>query len=191
MNTHIYFVRHAHSTFDLENEELRGLSAKGWEDAEKVTDILQSENIDYVISSPYQRAIQTVEGLSRMINKEVKSDIRFREGCLADKDYKFENPEDAFKYALENPCFSYPGGETCEEIRERGIAALQEVIEQYNGKKIAIGIHGNILINILRHFNECYDFEFWKATSKPDIYKATFNQNHELIEFSRLWKEQQ
>lgn len=46
MNTEIYFVRLAHSVFDLENEESRGLSDKGRNDADKVTEILSSESID-------------------------------------------------------------------------------------------------------------------------------------------------
>ena len=57
MDTEIYFVRHAHSVFDIENEEFRGLSDKGRKDTEKVKEILNSESIDHIVSSSYVRAI--------------------------------------------------------------------------------------------------------------------------------------
>lgn len=136
MNTEIYFVRHAHSVFDLENEESRGLSDKGRNDADKVTEILSSESIDYIVSRPYMRAIETVEGLSKLIDKEIEKDDRFREGCLTANDYIFEDPIEAFKYAFENQNFSYPGGETSREVKERGLAALYELLNKYRVKKL-------------------------------------------------------
>ncbi|MER2171468.1 MAG: histidine phosphatase family protein [Psychrobacillus psychrodurans] len=157
MNTEIYFVRHAHSVFDLENEQSRGLSEKGRKDADKVTEILSSASIDHIVSSPYIRAVETVEGLSNLINKEIEKDDRFREGCLAANDYIIEDPIEAFKYAFENQNFSYPGGETSLEVKERGLAALYELLHKYKGKKIAIGIHGNIMTNIMRHFDDRFD----------------------------------
>lgn len=189
MNTDIYFVRHAHSVFDLENEELRGLSDKGRKDAEKVTEILSSESIDHIVSSSYIRAVQTVEGLSKLINKEIEKDYRFREGNLADKNYIFEDSEEAFRYSLEHPYFSYPGGETNQEVKERGLLALNELLRKYKGKKIVIGIHGNIMTNIMNYFDDKYDFNFWKSTTKPDIYKLTLNESNQLLDTVRLWNE--
>ena len=79
-------MRHAHSVFDLENEESRGLSENGRNDANKVTEILSSESIDYIVSSPYIRAIETVEGLSKLSDIVIEKGDRFREGCLAAND---------------------------------------------------------------------------------------------------------
>ncbi len=63
MITSIYFVRHAHSTY-TPDELGRPLSKKGFEDAKRVTESLLSENINVVLSSPYKRAIQTVQGIA-------------------------------------------------------------------------------------------------------------------------------
>ena len=62
MQTTIYFVRHAHSTY-TPDELGRPLSPKGYMDAERITDSLKHESIHYVLASPYKRAIQTVEGI--------------------------------------------------------------------------------------------------------------------------------
>jgi 2,3-bisphosphoglycerate-dependent phosphoglycerate mutase len=68
MITNIYFVRHADSSYTPE-ELNRPLSEKGIKDAKKVTELLSHENITKVISSPYKRAIQTVEGTIIYFNR--------------------------------------------------------------------------------------------------------------------------
>jgi 2,3-bisphosphoglycerate-dependent phosphoglycerate mutase len=60
MNTNVYLVRHAHSIF-TPDEQRRPLSERGKQDAKRVAQILNEEKIDIVISSPYARAIETVE----------------------------------------------------------------------------------------------------------------------------------
>ena len=82
MLTNLYFVRHAHSTY-TPDELGRPLSDKGQVDAEEVTQFLKKENIDIVISSPYKRAIQTVEGIAEFSDKEIIIDHGFRERILS------------------------------------------------------------------------------------------------------------
>lgn len=50
-----------------------------------MTDLLKSEVIDNVYSSPYKRAIQTVEGIEKYIDKEIKLKDGFKERILAEK----------------------------------------------------------------------------------------------------------
>jgi len=188
MNTKIYFVRHAHSDFSLENEETRELSEKGWADAQKITDIMIKEDIQYIISSSYVRAIQTVEGLSNHLHKEIEIDCRFRERDLAAKDHHFEKPLEAMKYVFDNPHFKFPGGESNLEVQERGISGLRDVVSKYRGKKVAIGIHGNIMVCTLNYFDPKFDFDFWNNTTKPDIYKLILDKDFHLVGFERLWK---
>ena len=71
MLTNLYLVRHAHSTYTPE-ELKRPLSEKGLKDAYKVKELLREENIDHVISSPYLRAIQTVEGIALTLGREIQ-----------------------------------------------------------------------------------------------------------------------
>lgn len=40
------------------------------------------------------------------------------------------------------------------------------LLHKYKGKKIAIGIHGNIMTNIMNYFDDRYDINFWKTTTK-------------------------
>jgi len=190
MDTMIYFVRHAHSVFSLENEETRELSERGWADAQKITDIMIKENIQHIISSSYVRALQTVEGLSKYLHKEIELDSRFRERDLAAKDHHFEKPLEAMKFVFDNPHFKFPGGESNQEVQERGIGGLKDVVSKYRGKKVAIGIHGNIMTCTLNYFDNKFDFNFWSNTTKPDIYKLIIDKDFHLVGFERLWKEE-
>ncbi|WP_433747412.1 histidine phosphatase family protein [Falsibacillus pallidus] len=188
MNTEIYFVRHAHSVFSLENEETRELSEKGWQDAQRITEIMANEGIDHIVSSSYLRARQTVEGLAELMNVKIELDNRFRERDLAARDYRFEDPLEAMKKVFKDPHFRHPGGESNHEVQERGISALKDVVSNYQGKKVAIGIHGNIMTCTLSYFDEKFDFDFWEKTTKPDIYKLTIDPDFQLVGFERLWE---
>lgn len=186
--TVIYMIRHAHSVFNLEEEETRGLSIQGMADAERVKDILKSEKIDAVYSSSYTRAIQTVQGLADGRNLMIQVDERFRERDLAAKDYIIENPMEAMRKVFENPDLCLPGGETNNEVRARGTAALLEVLEKCEGQNAVIGIHGHVMTIIMGALNSDYGtLDFWHSTTKPDIYKLEL-EGQELKAVTRLWK---
>jgi 2,3-bisphosphoglycerate-dependent phosphoglycerate mutase len=91
MITDIYLVRHAHSTYTPE-ELTRPLSNKGFEEAERVTELLVAENITHVVASPYKRAIQTVEGVANTLGLSITLDEGFKERKLAEGPVEdFEN----------------------------------------------------------------------------------------------------
>lgn len=91
MKTIIYMVRHTESPYTEGNDRTRGLTPKGKIHVEKVTELLKDEGIDIMISSPYARAILTVEGLAQMINLDIKTFEDFRERHFAREDYINEN----------------------------------------------------------------------------------------------------
>lgn len=76
MITNIYFVRHAHSIHTPE-EMSRPLSEIGFKDAERVTEVLSQKGITHVISSPYRRAIQTVQGIANLSGFNILLDDEF------------------------------------------------------------------------------------------------------------------
>ncbi|MEF7566222.1 histidine phosphatase family protein [Bacillus infantis] len=183
MPTNLYFVRHAHSTY-TPDELARPLSSRGFADAERINGILEKENIDNVISSPYRRAVQTVEGVAKVIGQEVIIEDGFKERNLSAK------PVEDFNLAItkvwEEPSFSWEGGESNIDAQKRGIEATLKVLETYEGKNIAVGTHGNIMVLIMNYFDEKYGFSFWKDLNMPDVYKLTFDKR-DLKEVNRIW----
>lgn len=183
----IYMVRHAESPYSAELERTRGLSEQGWADAALVADILMKESIDAVVSSPYTRAVQTVQGFAEKRGLPIERMEDFRERDLAGPDVRFEGGfMEGIETVFRDPDFQYPGGESNRAVAERGIRAMNQVMEKYAGRNAAIGIHGNIMTIIMGSYDKRYDLDFWKTTSKPDIYKMKF-ESRRLVCVERLW----
>lgn len=70
MNTYIYMVRHGESPKLEGNERTRGLTEKGILDAQRITEILETEGINTFISSPYKRAMLTIEESANLHEKK-------------------------------------------------------------------------------------------------------------------------
>ena len=65
LKTFIYMVRHGESPKTEGTERTRGLTQKGKLDAYQVANILQDEEIEVYVSSPYKRAILTIQELAK------------------------------------------------------------------------------------------------------------------------------
>lgn len=184
--TTLYFVRHAHSTYTAD-EWTRPLSERGAGDVPHITNILSKEAIELVVSSPYNRAIQTVQGIADQIGTEVLLIDDLRERTLTTE--PAENFTLAMTRVWEDPTFAWEGGESNVVAQKRGVRAIQALLDQYEGKRIAIGTHGNIMVLMLNYFDDKYGYTFWKELDMPDIYKVTFDQ-HELVNVEKLWDRQ-
>ncbi|ETT50283.1 phosphoglycerate mutase [Paenibacillus sp. FSL R7-269] len=184
MITTLYFVRHAHSTYSTD-ELNRPLSEDGRADAQRVTRLLLHENINILISSPYKRAIQTIEGLEKPLRTRIVIEDDFKERILSSE------PVPDFGQAIskvwEDFSFAWPGGESNLVAQKRGVQALYKVLQQYKGNSIAIGTHGNMMVLIMNALDKRYDYSFWKQLEMPDIYKLSFVEN-KLVSVQRIWR---
>ncbi|MFE6137019.1 histidine phosphatase family protein [Bacillus sp. NPDC057893] len=182
--TTIYFVRHAHSTYTKEERE-RPLSEKGWLDVQNITSLLKDEKIDVVISSPYERAIQTVEGIANANKLSIQLEEDLRERLLSKEPVQDFN--DAIQKVWEDWTFAYEGGESNDVAQRRAVLCMQNILGKYKGKNIVIGTHGNIMVLLMNYFDSKYDFQFWKTLHMPDVYKLIFD-NNDFISAERIEK---
>ncbi|GAA0358693.1 histidine phosphatase family protein [Bacillus horti] len=188
-NTYIYMIRHGESPKVEGNERTRGLTQKGEDDARKITELLLSEGIDIFISSPYSRAILTIEELAKVSGKEVMVYEDLKELVFSSGDQIFPDNE---LYPLVNKMFhdpnlASPGGETLLDCQNRSIAILMEILSKYKGQRIILGTHGAIMTLMMGYFDSKYNIDFLMKTSKPDVYRMTF-QDNELVDVKRLWQ---
>ena len=183
MITNIYFVRHADSVYTLD-ELNRPLSNKGFTDVEKVTELLLCENITKIISSPYKRAIQTVEGTANGFALDILIEEDFRERKIAEG--AVENPQEVISKYWEDFDFSILEGESGYLAQDRGVAALKKVLSKYCGENIVIGTHGNIMVLMMNYYDKKFNYDFWRNLKMPDIYKLSF-EDEELVDVRRIW----
>ncbi|WP_020615498.1 histidine phosphatase family protein [Paenibacillus daejeonensis] len=182
MNTTLYFVRHAASVYVEGNERGRGLTEQGQRDASIVRQLLSTVIIDVFVSSPYQRAVDTLGPLLKGENIHIEENLRERNmGDFAPLSFL-----EAKQKLYHEFNFSFPNGESSAVAQERAVQAIQPIIHAHAGKIIALGTHGDIMTLMLNYWNVEYGFSFWQASTMPDIYKLVF-QGEQLTEGIRIW----
>ena len=191
MNTYIYMVRHGESPKLEGNERTRGLTEKGTLDAHKVTEILKTEGIDTFISSPYKRAMLTIEKSANFHEKEIVVYENLKECRFLSEDKIISDKEvyPLVKKMFSNPDFTLTGGESYVDCQRRVVKVLKEILIDFQGHKIVVGTHGLVMTLMMNYFDNQYGLEFLMNTSKPDIYKLEFKEE-QLINVERLWREE-
>ncbi|MFC4104293.1 histidine phosphatase family protein [Paenibacillus xanthanilyticus] len=184
MNTIIYMVRHAESPYNEGTERTRGLTAKGKGDVKQVTEILKEEGIDVLVSSPYNRAIQSIEGLAQHLGLDIEIFEDLRERHFAEE--MIDNLMSVISEKFDDFDYSLPGGESNFECQDRSVSVIKNILKQHAGKKVAIGTHGLVMTLMMNYFDSSYGLDFLNQLQKPDIYKLSF-ENLELKEVIRLW----
>jgi broad specificity phosphatase PhoE len=179
-----YLVRHAHAEWS--SDEHRPLSERGHRDACVVADILEPFSIRAIVSSPYRRAVQTVEPLAIRKNLEIEMKTEFRERALGS--WSTVTFEEAVRRTWEDPKFAHPAGETNREAQRRGVRCIREILEARLEDPFVVGTHGNLLALILNHFDPDIGYDFWSRLSMPDIYCLHLGLNGEIA-IQRLWQD--
>lgn len=183
MNTIVYFVRHAESPFIEGMNRTRGLSEKGMSDALRVAAILKHEAIDMYISSPYERAVCTIQEAVGSKEIIIYEDLRERNiGKIGGISFK-----EAKRRVYDDPSLAYPDGESSLEAQKRAADVIKSILVQYVGMRIAVGTHGDIMTLILNDIDKQFDYEFWESTTMPDIYRVEF-EGMNIIQTARLWE---
>ncbi|PGS42267.1 histidine phosphatase family protein [Bacillus cereus] len=188
MSTYVYMVRHGESPKLEGNERTRGLTEKGSLDAHRVTDILKTEGIDTFISSPYKRAMLTIEKAADFYEKEIVVYENLKECMFSNEDQIISDKEvyPLVKKMFANHDFTLTEGESYKDCQRRVVKVLKEILMDFQGQKIVIGTHGLVMTLMMNYFDKQYGFEFLMQTSKPDIYKLEF-KDEQLMNVERLW----
>ncbi|PAF31049.1 histidine phosphatase family protein [Paenibacillus sp. 7516] len=187
MKTIIYMVRHAESPYTEGTERTRGLTLKGQRNAAQITEILKGEGIHTIFSSPYARAVLTLKGLATALGIDIHIMEDLRERHFSDDHIRDEEFMPASKRMFEDPDYALPGGESNTVCQNRAVHVFKQILEEYQGKKVAIGTHGHVMTLMMNYFDAGYGFDFSNQTSKPDIYKLQF-EGMELEQVTRLWE---
>ena len=148
----IYVIRHGETDWNLKRK-IQGntdveLNKNGIEQAKKLKNILETYNIDIIISSPLKRARKTAE----IINESIKCTIIFNEN-LRERGYGefegsaievLEKDEIIKSGALHNYFINkkYKGVEPIKDIFNRVKQTIDELKSEYKDKNILLVTHG-------------------------------------------------
>lgn len=177
----VYIVRHC-------SAEGQGADASLTDDGRKrageLKDFLLKYDIKHIVSSPYNRAVQSIEPLAQELELDIAIDERLKERVLSSKNYS--DWMEKLKATFLNKKIAYEGGESSAEASER----IQQVINDVNARNsgnTVIVTHGNLMSLLLNHYDDSFGFENWQKLSNPDVYAFTRQNNTVLVE--RVWEE--
>ncbi len=165
MANRIYLIRHCSA---VGQEPLAELTAAGVEQAGRLAEFLASEPIDHISSSPYRRAVATIQPLAERLGREIQVDHRLRERVLAAESH--DDWMDRLEASFRDLELRLPGGESSREAMARGVAVVEELLGK-PGECAVVVTHGNLMALILTHFAEDFGFEGWRGLGNPDVYE--------------------
>ncbi|MBP2622064.1 histidine phosphatase family protein [Streptococcus panodentis] len=167
MNNTYYFIRHAHSAYSPD-EAGRPLSETGRAALDQL-DFLTEKPITAVYSSPYQRAIQTIEPLAQKLNLPIQIDERLVERKLSSQMITDQEFESCLKQLWSQPDFALAGGESNLAAQKRALGFLQELEAKHHQEHIVLSSHGNLICILLQYFDPQIDYYFWRRLAMPDV----------------------
>jgi len=178
----LYLVRHAHA--DYSPDEARRLSDQGRQAAVRVADLLRDRDVSAIVSSPYRRAIETVQPLADRLGVEIQLDRDLRERRLS------TGHVDDFRRSVEATWrdfdLTYTGGESSAAAQARVSRAIRGIAESAGDRNVVIASHGNALALFLRTLDAHVDFAFWARMSLPDVYAVDVRG---VWSYERVWSE--
>lgn len=189
--TIVYFIRHAQSDSTVGDAFLRPLTSKGMKDRSLVTKFLEDKKIDFAFSSPYQRAIDTIQEFTDKhgIDLQIVHDLREHE-TISDN-YCDEEYFPFIQRYWEDKTYKVPGDESILDLQTRNIRVLKKIIKTCENKNIIIGTHGMALSAIINYYDEKYGYEDFLAMVKlkPWVVRMTFDGlQHTAIEYINLFE---
>ncbi|MBL0388674.1 histidine phosphatase family protein [Tumebacillus sp. ITR2] len=176
----IYVVRHCKAAGQAEDAPL---TEEGQEQAEQLADFLQNVGAQQLVASQYLRAVQTLEPLAARLGLSIRQDERLGERVLSAKDEP--NWMEMLQAAFEDLHLCYEGGESGIQVMERAVGAVQEILTS-GAETTVLASHGGLVTHLLKHFDDSFGFESWKALRNPDVFVLTFEGD--AVQIKRAWK---
>lgn len=179
MQKNIYIVRHCEAQGQPPESPL---TEKGHEQAIELTRFFSNVPIDRILSSPFLRAIQSVEPLSKEKNIMIEINDRLAERTLSSRDM----PDwlEKLSSTFDNLDLKYEGGESSKEAMERIVSVVEEAFDSVAENTIIV-THGNIMSLLLKNNNDSFGFDHWKKLSNPDVFLLSKAKNE--VKMERLW----
>lgn len=170
----VILVRHAEpvppgSAGWEDRDDDRPLTEEGQRAAEELAHELEAFQLHAVYSSPYARAVATVEPTARRRMMKVNVLPDFRERRLTHE--QLDDWRDHLQRSWEEPDYRLPGAESSREAQVRARAQLDLLRSRHAaGGSVLVGSHGNLISLLLATLEDGVDFDFHLAMPMPAVY---------------------
>ena len=184
----LYLIRHGKASMDGSDRE-RVLDSDGIIQAsslcEKIKRQFENKKIR-IISSPFKRAIQTIEKLSLDMNINIEKSDSLEEINIG-KDESLSKHQ-IIEKMWSDQNFKVKNGSSQSEHIKLIKENMQMILEDFYSKdyNLILVSHGNSIGIILKYFlDTSFTFNDWKKISMPDMYCLEFDEKNKVINFKR------
>lgn len=179
--THLYLIRHGETDWNVEGR-WQGqadvpLNARGREQIARIANALANAGLSAIYSSDLSRARETAQRLAEVTGLSVQYDPRLREihqgewqGLLVTQIQARYGEQ--FQRRKENPLtVAPPGGETVQEVRDRVVSAVEDIVRAHPSQRVAVVSHGFALAVIQVHFLKLPISAVWSQIPANDEWR--------------------
>lgn len=176
MITTFYFIRHAEPNYNNHDDVHRELTAKGLQDSQRLIPFFEHIKIDEIFSSPYQRAIETIMPLANHRQIDIKTIDDFRERKI--DDVWIEDFDSFSKQQWQDKTYKLAKGESLQEVQERQVKVINQLLSTHHGKTIIVGSHGTALSSLINYYQPQFSYENFEVIKHlfPFVAQLTFNR---------------
>ena len=188
MTKKLFLIRHGKAEMEGSDRE-RILDKDGIIQATSLCKKIKSQFQDKsvrLISSPFKRAIQTIEKLSEDFHVKIEENSSLEEINIG-KDKNLSKHE-IIKKMWDDENFKVENGSSQSAHIEQIKVELNKILNDFYEKdyNLILVSHGNSIGIILKYFlNQKFTFDDWKNISMPDMYSVSFDENNKVIDFQR------
>ena len=167
MNNTFYMLRHGETQFTREKTSNEwSLSPNGISQVIEVSESGCFDDIDVIVSSMEEKALQTAMLIANRVHKEISVNFDLGEHDRRNSGFLEQNEfDEAIQYAFTNMDQSKRRWETAQDALDRFTNAVNEIDSKYEASNILVVSHGTVLslyfANKMRTLDNVYDR--WKT----------------------------
>lgn len=149
------------------------LTEEGAAQAEALADELHALTVDHLWSSPFARALATLQPYADQTRAPLRIHHDLRERMLSPG--PLDDWQTHLKRSFDDPDYALAGGESGRDCVSRFGAALTEIAGQHRGETVAVASHGNAIALFLRTLDPMLGFDFWQSIRNPHLFHLLWN----------------
>ncbi|GAA0450111.1 histidine phosphatase family protein [Alkalibacillus silvisoli] len=176
MTKNIYIVRHCKA--EGQNPEAP-LTTLGEQQALDLVEFFKNYEVNRIISSPYIRAVGTIEPYAKENNVPIEVDRRIAERLMNQQ--LFSSWMGKLREQFSKTELSVIDRKSPQDKRARSIEAIED-IQKRNVKNTVIVSHGGVIPLILDHFKKKSRYH---RLTNPDVHLLTIDGKRTTI--NRIW----
>ena len=176
----LLLVRHCQA---ISQSPTAALTEVGIGQAERLADFLADYPVDFIVTSRYARARQTIEPYAEKAGLPIRQDRRLNERVLSVE--PIADWQQFVRRSFDDPDLRAPGGESARQALRRAEAALKDILRGDHKLPVVV-THGNVMALLLRSVDASFGYGGWKSLTNPDVYMLSEGRDGVRL-FRRVW----